>query len=92
MDKYRKSLIKTYEAENFARKFKVSTDMLQEFYIFAEEKGVDYDEKGASTSEVIIRQRLKATIARNLFREKVFYQVVNEDDIVVQGAIEKLSN
>ena len=92
VDKYRKSLIKTYEAENFARKFKVSTDMLQEFYIFAEGKGVDYDEKGASTSEVIIRQRLKATIARNLFREKVFYQVVNEDDIVVQGAIEKLSN
>ena len=92
VDKNRKSLIKVYEADNFAKKFEVSSDLLQEFYNFAEEKGVEYDEKGASTSETIIRQRLKASIARNLFREKVFYQVVNEDDVVVKSAAEKLSN
>jgi len=92
VDKNRKSLIKVYEADNFAKKFEVSSDLLQEFYNFAEEKGVEYDEKGASTSETIIRQRLKASIARNLFREKVFYQVVNEDDVVVKRATEKLSN
>ena len=74
------------------RSLKYHQTCCKEFYNFAEEKGAEYDEKGASTSETIIRQRLKASIARNLFREKVFYQVVNEDDVVVKRATEKLSN
>ena len=92
VDKNRKSLTKTYKAESFASMFRVSKKLLKEFYDFAVEKGVEFDAQGAATSEAIIKQRLKVTITRNLFREKAFYQVVNEGDIVVNRAIEKLSN
>lgn len=92
VDANRKALNKEHQAASFSEDFEVSKRLLQEFYDFATEKGVEYDAKGAVTSEAIIEQRLKATIARNLFREKVFYQVVNKDDLVVKKALENLEN
>lgn len=91
VDANRKNLAKQYQSESFAQKFEVTTSLLQEFYDFASEKGVEFEATGAAKSEVIIKQRLKATIARNLYRDKVFYQVVNKDDQAVIKAVEKLS-
>ena len=90
VDANRKVLTKQYQADRFANDFQVTESLLKEFYEFAAEKGVEYDEQGATTSEAIIKQRLKATVARNLFREKAFYQVVNKDDVVVKKALESL--
>lgn len=92
VDANREELTREYSSENFANQFKISERLLKEFYDFAESKGVPYEEQGAKTSQKIIKSRIKATIARNLYRDKVFYQVVNEEDDVVQKAVAKLSS
>jgi len=92
VDGKRDDLTKEFSASNFAERFSVTNSLLQEFYDFAEDKGVPYEADGAKISEELIKRRIKATIARNLYREKVFYQVINQDDIVVKKAVEKLKN
>ena len=91
VDDKRDDLTKQFSANNFAEKFSVANRLLKEFYDFAEEKEVPYEAEGAKDSEELIKRRIKATIARNLYREKVFYQVVNEHDNVVKKAVENFS-
>lgn len=90
VDEHRKKLTAKYTAESFVTDFKVDTKLLEEMYSFAESKGIERDEKGAKIAEETIKNRLKASIGRNLFRDKVFYQILNEDDIVVKKAVDLL--
>lgn len=89
-DNNRDELEQRFNAENFDANFKVTSSILEEFYDFAESKGIKHDEKGAQEADHIIKNRLKASIGRNLFREKVFYQIINKEDNVVRKAIELL--
>ena len=91
VDKNRATLTKKYTEANFNSEFKITDEILQQVYDFATKKGIEFDEKGAKTAELTIKNRLKATIGRNLFGNKVFYQVINKDDVVVAKAIEALT-
>jgi carboxyl-terminal processing protease len=79
-----------YTAENFTENFKVDYKLMTELFDFAKSKEIEYDAEGAKISDDLIKRNLKATIARNLFREKVSYQVMNSDDKVVNTALKTL--
>lgn len=90
VDKNRKDLIKDYNENNFAKDFTISNNILKEMYDFAATKGIEFDSEGAASAEAIIKNRLKATIGRNVFGDKVFYEVINKEDAVVEKALEVL--
>jgi len=91
VDSQRKTLKSNYDEKEFIENFRLTTSDMQAFYDFAEEKRIDYDEEGAKVSSELIRNRLKAVIGRNLFGDKVFYQIVNQMDETVEKAEELLS-
>lgn len=91
VDKNREALSQEYNESNFLEEFQLDEKLMKRFYNFAEEKGIDYDEEGAEVASSIIKNRLKATIGRNLFGSDVFYQIVNQEDKVVDKAIDILS-
>ena len=92
VDKNRDEILKKYTPELYVSNFKVDEALLKEFYSFAAQKGVAFDESGAMTSLPIIKERLKATIGRNLWGDDVFYQIVNENDNMVLKAIQLLTS
>lgn len=90
VDANRKTLKSTYSESSYFKDFEVSQTALKEFYAFAGEKGVDFDETGAESSEELIKNRLKAYIGRNVWGDNIFFRVLNEKDNVVRKAIEVL--
>lgn len=86
VDGKRKMLKSKYSESAFIEQFALTATDMQGFYDFAKEKGIDHDAEGAKASEALIRNRLKAVIGRNLFGDKVFYQIVNQMDETVEKA------
>lgn len=88
-DKHRKEILNQYSnGDIFLKKFSISSQLMNEFIAYAAEKGIDKDEPGLKESADLIKNRLKATIGRNLFGDEVFYPVVNTTDITITKAIE----
>ena len=89
VDKHRKELMAEYNSgERFLKIYSVSNQLLSEFADYAEIKGITMDEAGMLESKELIKNRLKATIGRNLFGDEVFYPIVNTTDITITKAIE----
>lgn len=91
VDGKRKALKSKYNEKSFVEQFELSQEDIEGLYAFAKEKGIDYDKQGASASAELIRNRLKAVIGRNLYGDKVFYQIVNQMDETVEKAQNLLS-
>jgi carboxyl-terminal processing protease len=100
---YRKGLIYTYAyayADNnrttlsqfsTASEFDQYLDeqnVLNEFVQYAQEKGIDRDEKGLQQSREIINTQIKAYIARNIIGEEGFYPIISKIDNTLLKAIE----
>lgn len=62
--------------------------LLNQFIVFATEKGIpkNYDE--IKESEFILNTQLKANISRNIFDDAGFYPVIQDVDVVLKKAIE----
>ncbi|OFX28578.1 MAG: peptidase S41 [Bacteroidetes bacterium GWA2_31_9] len=76
------------ELEEFLNK----AHLINQFIIFAENKGVAKKYNEIKTSEFIIKTQIKAYIARNLFDNDGFYPIMKEVDIPLKRAIEVLSS
>ncbi len=88
VDKNRKELLGRYtSAESFINRFHIDKRMISEFEKYAEEKGVEKDTAGLELSLSLIKNRIKATVGRNLFGEEVFYPVINELDTTIKEAL-----
>jgi carboxyl-terminal processing protease len=91
VDEERTSLLEHFSANNYIGDFQITKGILDQFFAFAEEKGVAFDEKGAETSRSLIKENLKASIGRNLFGDEIFFEVINQRDKVVKKAAELLN-
>jgi carboxyl-terminal processing protease len=90
-DKHRKEIVTQYSnGDNFLKKFSISSQLMNEFVGYATEKGIEKDEAGLAESTDLIKNRLKATIGRNLFGDEVFYPIVNATDITISKAVDAL--
>lgn len=78
-------------AEVLAKQFTVSESMLADFVKFAEkEHGVAPELGELKHSKAVIKELIKAEIARQLWVEEGFFRVRNEDDNEVQQALRLL--
>lgn len=80
LDKYRKS-------------FEVEYSLLSEFLAYARKNGIKLNENSLSArEEKIIKQRLKANIARYGWNYEGFYVIMQENDKFIQRALEELNH
>ncbi len=91
VDGQRTTLMATYKtAEHFNTAFSISDAVFREFVAYAEKNGVKPNEKQIKISEQIIKLQIKALIARNLWSNAGFFQVLQGNDNVLKKALEIL--
>ncbi|WP_242926436.1 S41 family peptidase [Pontibacter vulgaris] len=86
----RKSLEKM-SFERFNKSFDVSDKMLQELVKLAGEEGVVYNDAQFKRSKNLIRNNLKAFIARSVYGNKGFFPVLHESDEEFQQALKQFA-
>ncbi|MDR0845694.1 MAG: S41 family peptidase [Tannerella sp.] len=81
LDRNRKELTKKYpEISAYKNKFDVSEAMLQELIKLAEDDKIEFDEEQYNLSKPLIKLRIKALVARDLFDMGEYFQILNEDN------------
>jgi carboxyl-terminal processing protease len=93
VDKNRKSLMDKYPIfDKFNKDFVVDENFVKELVKKGEAEGVKYDEKDFNNSKKIIYVQMKALMARDLYGNAYFYEVINELNDSYVKAIEILKN
>ncbi len=90
IDKNRTKLKAFETIKDFDKNFTEIETITNEFVKFVIEKGTKYKDGEIQNSRKAIRQRLKAFIAKELFKEEGFYQILNKVDPVFLKAIEEI--
>ena len=89
VDKNRKKLTSSYkDIDAFLANFQVTQSMISEMVARGKDAGIIPELSAYSTKE--FKKWTKAYIGRNLFGEKAFYPVINDDDEIIRAAIEAL--
>ncbi|MDZ7739850.1 MAG: S41 family peptidase [Bacteroidales bacterium] len=78
--------------ELFNDNFSFSDSEMDSLISLGKEMGVEFDGDGYSISESRIRQVIKGLVARDLWDMSEYYQVVNQDDIVIKRALKLIKN
>jgi len=76
--------------EAFVKSFNVSTTMFERFIDYAKSLGVDPRPIDIVTSREVIKNRMKAEIARHIWQDNGYYKVYLEDDLDVKNALDQL--
>ncbi len=75
--------------KEFYTHFKVSDDMLRQMVKLGEREGVAFDEKGFKRSKELLRNHVKAIIARNIWNNNGYYPIYNQTSKIFQQALER---
>lgn len=87
-DNNRKNLLKDYpDVYAFKKDFVLSDEMMNGLISYAEKKDLKKDDVGFKRSEKLIKTRLKALIARDLWNTNAYYVVVNDINNFFQKAM-----
>ncbi len=77
--------------ESFDRDFQVTDQVYNDFINYAvNDLGVERDEYGIKHSKRLIKMYLKAEVARHLFTENEYFQVIEREDSDVKSALQYL--
>lgn len=85
-DTHRKEL-SSNSLEKYISSFEVTDKILKALFSLAESEGIPYDSVGFKRSERIIKKRLKAYIARNIWNDEGFYPIWNADDSTIKASL-----
>lgn len=91
----RKKLTKTYPAFSaFKMNFICDEKLMKEFFDFVKKENKDfiYKEEEYKVAKRLIDNRLKATIAQDMWGYSEFYEIFNENNEILQRAIEVLES
>lgn len=88
VDKNREKLQKFKTFDSFNKSFYITDNMFNEFINFAKKNGVRSDFIGLKKSGDAIKVRLKAHIAKHLWRDEGFYQIIHSIDNTFQKALQ----
>jgi carboxyl-terminal processing protease len=84
-----RDVFKPYQnAEGFTKNFQLNAGLLNDFKAYAKKDSVPGLDQLSAHDETEIRTRLKAMLARQLYRTEGFYEAINADDPMVKKAIE----
>jgi carboxyl-terminal processing protease len=89
LDKYSKSIQNKYSGNlnTFINEFEFSEKEMEEFTNFASKLGVKFNVNEYLKDKMLIRTRLKAFVARDLFKQTGWYSVLLKDDRQFQKAV-----
>ena len=94
-DKQREKLSERYKSfDSFLKSFNADENMMKEFFNYAskEDSTLKFNEEQYKTSEYLIKLRMKALIAQDLWGYDEFYQVYNDSNEIIQRAIKAIQN
>jgi carboxyl-terminal processing protease len=81
--------LKAYKTpENYGRSFNITPAIMDQFVAYAEKNGVKRNDQQIKQSESILKNQLKALIARNIWKNEGFYPVFQTQDNVLKKALE----
>ncbi|HMM10571.1 MAG TPA: S41 family peptidase [Bacteroidales bacterium] len=87
----RNRLKKTYPRfEQFKTGFEVSDAMMNDFLAMARNEKVEWNEEQYKLSQSLIREQIKALIARNIWDMSAYWEITSQTDETVQKALEIL--
>ncbi|NEN22031.1 S41 family peptidase [Cryomorpha ignava] len=85
--------LKNYTSyKDFKQRFEITDDLLKDFVSYSSEKGIEADDKGIKASKEVLKIRIKAYIARNIWGNDGYYAIMNQDDNVLKEAQIALSS
>lgn len=73
--------------DKFVSGFSVNNELFGSFVVYAAQNGVKENDPQIRQSEVLIRNYLKANIARSIWNDEGFYPLYNKEDKALQKAI-----
>jgi carboxyl-terminal processing protease len=92
-DSNRDNLKRDYKTfDDFDRRFSFSDEAVRKFTGMADEMGVRFNEDEFSISRGELLKILKGLVARDLWDMNEYYMIVNQDDILINKALEVISN
>lgn len=92
-DKHRNTLKQLYpDYVTFSKNFMLTEELMNEFFNFAAEKGVEKDDAGIETSREYIELQIKALIARNIFDFSAYIRMYSTIDDAIEKAVEVLED
>jgi carboxyl-terminal processing protease len=91
-DTHRDDLAGYDDYKEFESKFDVDKSLLDGFVSYAEQKGVAPDSGGIKLSKEVLKLRIKAYIARNIWGNDGFYAIMTDDDKVIREALVSISD
>ena len=89
-DKHRAQLKTFTTAEQFIKGFNVDDKIINEFVAFAEKGGVKPREKDIQHSSSVLKNHIKALVARNILGNNGYYPIIQLNDKTLQRATEVL--
>ncbi len=87
-DKNRKNLNAYKTVEKYNKEFEVSSSLLDDFVAYAEKNKVPRKEKQIKASSSVLKNELKALIARTIWSSDGYYPVLQNEDNVLKKAIQ----
>jgi len=90
-DKNRKSLSKM-DMKKFQSAFVIDEKIMNNFFSFSEKLGVKSNPKEAEDSKGLIKNILKASIARQIWGNDGFYPILNEEDKGIKQSVKILNS
>jgi carboxyl-terminal processing protease len=93
LDKNRETFNTRYkDFETFNKNYSVDKTMTEEFIRYGEKNGVKRDDKAMTISGNFIKTEIKALIARQLFHNDAFFEVINQTNNTYKKALETLQD
>lgn len=92
-DKNRNILNSQYKSfDDFKRKFELNSDDIKSFIAKGEAEGVHFNEDQFNKSKNEILLILKGLVATNMWKTSEYFQIVNENDRVIDKALNLISD
>lgn len=78
------------EFSDFKKKFKVDQSIIDDLAAFAqkEDSTLTFDKEGYEESEFLLKLRIKAILAQNIWGYEEFYEIYNESNEILQRAVQ----
>jgi carboxyl-terminal processing protease len=95
VDKQRDKLMLTYPTfDSYLKGFSLDKKFMDTFfeYVAKEDKELLFNAEEYKTSEELIKLRLKAVLAQDIWGYNEFYQVYNDSNEIIQRAVKALEN
>ena len=91
VDNHRDYLKSFTTVKSFHNTFKIDDNILNEFVAFSIKEGVAKDEKGLKKSDALLRNQLKAFVARLIWQNDGLYPILHDMDKTYKEAIELIN-